>query len=46
MELNALFFFSPSVSVKEDAMQHMLGSLSGVVDELCKRYAISVLLLS
>lgn len=46
VELNAFFFFSPFVSVKEDAIEDMLGSLSGVIDELCKRYAISVYLLN
>lgn len=46
VELNAFFFFSPSVSVKEDAIEDMLGSLSAVIDELCKRYIISVLLLN
>lgn len=38
-------FFPPFVSVKEDAIEDMLGSLSGVIEEFCKRYAISVLFL-
>lgn len=44
--LNAFFFFSPFVLVKEDAIENMLDSLSGVLEEVCRRYAISFLLLS
>lgn len=43
--VECLLFFLPFVSVKEDAIEDMLGSLSGVIEEICKRYAISVLLL-
>jgi len=46
VELNAFFFFSPFLSVKEEAIEDMLSSLSAIIDELCKIYAISVLLLS
>lgn len=42
--VNTFSFFSPFASVKEDAIEDMLHSLSGVTDEQCKRYIISVLL--
>lgn len=39
-------FLQPLVSVKENAIQDVLDSLSGVIEKLCNRYAISVLLSS